>query len=69
MKNNIQDITKLDPQNRFNKLTSFIRKIKQSENAQQDLNNWRMDINENLVTLEGTVLKEIKVLFGNGQVI
>lgn len=65
MKQDIEQYTKLNPQNRFNKLIRFLETLKQSREAQEDFRNWKMDLNSDLVTLTGRVLKQINIHFGN----
>jgi hypothetical protein len=63
LKKQIDGITKLNPQERFRRLTTFLQKIKNSKEAQKDFNDWQMKLGDDLVNLTGQVLKPVGIVF------
>ena len=67
MKKDLDNITKLGPEVRFQRLNSFLNTIKRSEAAREDFNNWQMEIDD-MLKIKGNVLRKTRILFGNEQV-
>ena len=65
LKKQIDGITKLNPQERFRRLTQFLKDVKDSKEAEKDFNDLQMQLGTDLVNLTGEVLKEVEINFKN----
>jgi hypothetical protein len=65
VKRQIDAVTKLNPQERFRRLTQFLRDVKDSKEAEKDFNDLQMQLGTDLVNLTGEVLKEVEINFKN----
>lgn len=65
MKKDLDQITKLGPEMRHKKLTSFLRTLKEKKEAQEDFDNWQMKLGDDFVQLNGKVLAPVKIKFDN----
>ena len=61
VKRQIDAVTKLNPQERFRRLTQFLRDVKDSKEAEKDFNDLQMQLGTDLVNLTGEVLKEVEI--------
>jgi hypothetical protein len=65
MKRDLDQITKLDPEMRHQKLTRFLQTLKNKKEAQVDFDNWQMKLGDDLLNLNARVLKPVKIKFTN----
>lgn len=65
MKKELDAITKLNPQTRYQKLTHLLEKIKRTPEAKQDMDRWQIDFSPDVVKASATVLPHITVQFAN----
>ena len=65
MKRDLDQITKLDPEMRHQKLSHFLRTIKEKKEAQDDFDNWKMRLGDDLLKLDARVLNPVKIKFTN----
>ena len=68
MKKQIDAMTKKNPQIRHQKLTRFLQQLKGQREAQEDLNNWQMNVSDDLLRINGRVLEPVKIFFNNQEV-
>ena len=65
LKKEIDSITKLNPQERYTRIVTFLQKIKTEPKAKKDLDDWQMELGNNLVNFSGRVLEQVKINFKN----
>jgi hypothetical protein len=65
MKRDLDQITKLNPEQRHQKLTRFLRTIKETREAQADFDDWQMELGDDFLKLKANVLQPIKIKFNN----
>lgn len=65
MKKDLDAITKLNPEVRIKRLRQFLDKITRQPEAKQDLENWQMEFNPDVVKVNATALVPITVQFQN----
>jgi hypothetical protein len=65
VKRQIDNVTKLNPEVRFRRLTQFLRDVKDSREAERDFNDLQMQLGTDLVNLTGKVLEEVEINFKN----
>lgn len=65
MKKDLDQVTKLSPQVRIDRLRKFLDKITRQPESRQDLDNWQMDFSPDVVKANATVLVPITVQFKN----
>ncbi len=65
VKRQIDNVTKLNPEVRFRRLTQFLRDVKDSREAERDFNDLQMQLGTDLVNLTGRVLEEVEINFKN----
>ena len=68
MKKQIDQITKLNPQMRQEKLTRFLRQLKEKEEAQEDLRKWQLNLSDDLLKINAKVLQPVKIFFNDNVV-
>ena len=64
MKKDFDNITKLGPEVRFQRLNSFLNTLKKSEAAREDFNNWQMEIAD-MLNIKGNVLRQTTIFLNN----
>lgn len=65
MKKDLDAITKLNPDIRYQRLRQFIDKITRNPESKKDLDEWQMDFGSNAVKVNATVLAPVTIAFGN----
>ena len=65
MKKDLDALTKLRPQPRFDKLTQFLEKIKMEPKSREDFSKWNVHLADGLLALSGTRLATEPVFFKN----
>ena len=65
MKKQLDAITKLNPEVRYNKLRQLLNTIHKKPEAQSDLEKWQMEISEDVVKVNATALATVTVCFAN----
>ena len=68
MKKQIDQITKLNPQMRQEKLTRFLKQLKEKEEAQEDLRKWQLNLSDDLLKINAKVLQPVKIFFNDNVV-
>lgn len=63
MKKELDSITKLSPQVRYQRLNEFLSQIKNKPEAREDFSNWKMKLNDEVVKLNAYILPNITVQF------
>lgn len=59
----IDNEVKMNPEKRQNKIEQLINKLATQHNVLDELNKWDMEIERNLVRLEGKVLDKVEIFF------
>jgi hypothetical protein len=59
----IDNEVKMNPEKRQNKIEQLINKLASQQNVLDELNKWDMEIERNLVRLEGKVLDKVEIIF------
>lgn len=65
MKKDLDSVTKLNPDRRHQMLRDLMRKIRENDQAKQELGKWRMEFNSDVLQVKATLLKTVPVYFGN----
>ena len=65
MKKQLDGLTKLNPEVRYNKLRQLLNTIHKKKEAQDDLEKWQMKISEDVVKVNATALATVTVCFAN----
>ena len=65
-KQQIDNVTKLDPENRYRSLRSFLNKINTNENSINDLKTWKLGFSEDTVTVQGKLMDNIVIRYKGG---
>lgn len=65
MKKDLDAITKLNPDVRYQRLRQFIDKITRHPESKKDLDEWQMDFSTNVVKVDALVLAPVTIAFGN----
>lgn len=65
MKKELDGITKLNPQVRYDRLKRFLETIKKQPGTQQELDSWEMSFSNDVVKVQATELASCTVIFGN----
>lgn len=65
MKKDLDAITKLNPDVRYQRLRQFIEKITRHSEAKKDLDDWQMEFGSNVVKVDATVLAPVTIAFAN----
>jgi aubergine-like protein len=69
MKKDLDAITKLNPEVRYQKLRGLLNRINNQPEAQQNLKDWQMDISDDVVKVNATALATVTVCFANNNTI
>jgi aubergine len=69
MKKELDGITKLNPEVRYQKLRGLLKRINDQPEAQQNLKNWQMNISDDVVKVNATALATVTVCFANNNTI
>jgi len=62
-KQQIDNHTKLDPENRYRSLRSFLDKIRNNEASKRDLQNWQLGFSEDTVTVTGKLMPNVEIKY------
>ncbi len=65
MKKDLDNITKLNPDRRYNNLRRFLDTIQNNEDSKNDLNNWQMEFKNDVIKLNAVQQAPVTVQFGN----
>lgn len=65
MKKDLDSITKLSPDIRYQRLRQFIDKITRNPDSRKDLDEWKMNFSQDVVKVDATVLPSITIAFAN----
>ena len=65
-KRKLEEITKLNPQVRCSNLRGFLDRIIGNAQATENLNNWRVALNPDMIRIQATRLRMVTICFGNG---
>ncbi len=68
MKKELDSITKLNPNVRYDRLRRFLDTIKTNPDAKQDLDNWKISFSDDVIKVPATHMIPITVTFGNDSV-
>lgn len=63
MKKDLDAITKLNPEIRYTRLGQFLNLVKNKPEAKTDFDNWKMQLSDDVVKVNATILPNITVLF------
>jgi hypothetical protein len=63
MKKDLDAITKLSPEVRYNRLSEFLNQIKSKPEARKDFDDWQMRLNDDVIRVPATILPNITVVF------
>lgn len=63
----VAEYTRVTPAQRMNALRTYLKNVANSAEAQQILGNWGLKLDENTINLEGRLLGNETILFGDGQ--
>ena len=69
MKKELDAITKLNPEVRYQKLRSLLNTIHTQPEAQRDLDNWQMEFSNDVVKVNARILQTVTVCFANSNTI
>ena len=65
MKKELDCITKLNPDVRFQRIRKFLQTVKNKPEAQRDLQDWQMAFSDEVIKVQATHLAPIPVEFAN----
>lgn len=62
LKKAMDDMTRIDPTGRTNALSRFIQRLEGNENVQREMSAWNIQLENNMIELEGNILPAEKIL-------
>ena len=64
-KSQVDQITKLDPQNRYTSLRRFLNTINTNENSKKDLNSWKLGFSEDTVVVNAKIMDNVVINYSD----
>jgi len=62
----IADQTRMDPRKRMNALAKFNQRLQTTKDSQDILRAWNMDLDRQLIDIDGRKLKNENIFYGGG---